>query len=65
MKLFYCGFNGFGQIKSTNLNYNEKSVKVDCCWPTPIFETETDSFEVFLGWSRLIITTSKAIDLHI
>lgn len=65
MKLFYCGFNGFGQVE--HLGANEcSSQKIGTCLPMLIYQSETDRvLHVFLGWSRLIITTSKNIFLII
>ena len=53
MKLLYCGFNGFNQMNNVQLG-NTVSV------PTVIFDEESDEdedVEVYLGWSRLIIST--------
>ena len=62
MILYYCGFNGFEQIGSKNQYGSESSTsKVDCCRPCRIFELETKLLDVFVGWSRLIITTGKII----
>ncbi|KZS07808.1 putative RCC1 domain-containing protein 1 [Daphnia magna] len=59
MKLFYCGFNGFGQVE--HLGANEcSSQKIGTCLPMLIYQSETDRvLHVFLGWSRLIITTTN------
>nr|CAH0103634.1 unnamed protein product [Daphnia galeata] len=62
MKLYYCGFNGFEQISSKKLNDSENDTRKSfvCCQPMPVFESEIDSsLDVFLGWSRLIITTNN------
>lgn len=68
MKLFYCGFNGFQQVEerenqgsSTHANPTKK---LDVCHPIPIFESadNTSTLEIFLGWSRIIITTSEKAD---
>ncbi len=70
MKLFYCGFNGFQQVEEResqeSSTHPNPTTKVDICHPIPIFESEanTSSLEIFLGWSRIIITTSEKANLY-
>lgn len=66
MKLFYCGFNGFKQLEESNTteadNVSPFKVSSDICQPTLVFDSESNTLiDVYLGWSRLIITTSENI----
>ena len=63
MKLLYCGFNGFQQVEETEnqerMISGHTTKKLDVCHPIPIYESEANTFfEIYLGWSKLIITTS-------
>lgn len=63
MKVYYSGFNGFGQLSGKHGELSATIInREDVCIPEEIYECSSSEHpNLYLGWSRIIISTGKTL----
>lgn len=61
MKIYYSGFNGFGQVLRRNSDDRATIVhREDNIKPEIFLEcNQSEKLSLYIGWSRMILTTGK------